>query len=164
VAELQGGGGVAPLDVKIELRVAAYLPDDYVGDPQHKMDLYRRLARLRRTEACHRLREEFRDRYGPPPAPVDNLLAIQRLRIRAGRLGIVEVRGGRQGCDFFFAGGREPAPPIIQGLMASGPRGLQFKAADQFVMKVPAPRQEQLAVADAMLARLAALEGLGPEN
>jgi len=48
--------------------------------------------------------------------------------------------------------------------MASGPRGLQFKAADQFVMKVPAPRQEQLAVADAMLARLAALEGLGPEN
>ncbi|MBM4129599.1 transcription-repair coupling factor, partial [bacterium] len=116
VAELQGGGGVAPLDVKIELRVAAYLPDDYVGDPQHKMDLYRRLARLRRTEACHRLREEFRDRYGPPPAPVDNLLAIQRLRIRAGRLGIVEVRGGRQGCDFFFAGGREPAPPIIQGL------------------------------------------------
>ena len=170
VAELQGGGGVAPLDVKIELRVAAYLPDEYVGDPQHKMDLYRRIARTRRVDGCHRLREEFRDRYGPPPAPVDNLLAIQRLRIRAGRLGIVEVRGGRQGCDFFFAGGREPGPPIIQGLMASGPKGLQFKsglqfqAADQFVMKVPAPREEHLAVADAMLERLAALQDAGSEG
>jgi transcription-repair coupling factor (superfamily II helicase) len=164
VAELQGGGGVAPLEVKVELRLAAYLPDEYVGDPQHKMDLYRRVARTRRPEACYRLREEFKDRYGPLPAPVDNLLAIQRLRIRAGRLGIVEVRGGRQGCDFFFAGGREPAPPIIQGLMASGPKGLQFKAVDQLVMKVPAPREEHLAVADAMLERLAALQGVGLEG
>jgi transcription-repair coupling factor (superfamily II helicase) len=164
VAELQGGGGVAPLEVKVDLRVAAYLPDDYVGDPQHKMDLYRRVARTRRAEACHRLREEFKDRYGPLPAPVNNLLEIQRLRIRAGKLGIVEVRGGRQGCDFFFAGGREPAPPIIQGLMASGPKGLQFKAIDQFIMKVPAPREEHLAVADAMLDRLAALQGVSLEG
>ncbi|MBK8165565.1 MAG: transcription-repair coupling factor [bacterium] len=164
VAELQGGGGVAPLDVKVELHAAAYLPDEYVGDPQHKMDLYRRVARTRRVEACQRLREEFRDRYGQPPVPVDNLLAIQRLRIMAGRLGIVEVRGGRQGCDFFFAGGREPAAPIIQGLMASGPKGLQFKASDQFVMKVPAPRGEHLAIADAMLERLASLQGVGPEG
>ena len=64
VAELQGGGGVAPLDVKVELRLSAYLPDDYVGDPQQKMDLYRRVARIRRPEACDRLRDEFKDRYG----------------------------------------------------------------------------------------------------
>jgi transcription-repair coupling factor (superfamily II helicase) len=164
VAELQGGGGVAPLEVKVEFPLSAYLPDDYVGDPQQKMDLYRRVARTRRTEGCHRLREEFRDRYGPPPPSVSNLLEIQRLRILAGRLGIVELRGGRHGCDFFFAGGREPPAPIIQGLMASGPKGLQFKAVDQFVMKVPALRDEHLAVAAAMLERLATLQGTNPEN
>ena len=109
-------------------------------------------------------REEFKDRYGPLPAPVSNLLEIQRLRIRAGKLGIVEVRGGRQGCDFFFAGGREPAPPIIQGLMASGPKGLQFKAVDQFIMKVPAHREEHLAVAEAVTDRLASLQGISLEG
>ncbi len=157
VAELQGGGGVAPLDVKVELRVSAYLPDDYVGDPQQKMDLYRRVARLRKPEACLRMAEEFKDRYGLLPPPVENLLVIQRLRILAGRSGIQEIQATRQGLDFFFAGGQEPAPSIIQGLMAKGPRGLKFKAVDQFIMKVPAERREHLAAAAVMLERLLAL-------
>ncbi len=157
VAELQGGGGVAPLDVKVEMRVSAYLPDDYVGDPQQKMDLYRRVARTRKVAGCLRLRDEFRDRYGVLPSPVENLLRIQSLRIRAGALGVDEIRGGRLGLDFFFAGGQEPPPPIIQGLLETGPKGLQFKAVDQFIMKVPAPREEQLVVASVMLDRLAEL-------
>jgi len=157
VGELQGGGGVAPLEVKTEFRVSAYLPDDYVGDPQQKMDLYRRIARLRKTGACDRMRDEFRDRYGLLPAPVENLLAIQRLRIMAGALGIEEIKGSRQGVDFFFAGGQEPPPTIIQGLMESGPKGLQFKAVDQFIMKVPATREEHLVVASVMLERLSEL-------
>jgi len=159
VVELQGGGGVAPLDVKVELRLSAYLPDDYVGDAQQKMDLYRRVARLRRLAACTRLEEEFRDRYGPPPPPVTNLLALQRLRVLAGRHGIEEIRGGRLGLDLFFAGGHEPDPLIIQGLMESGPAGLQFKAVDQFIMKVPAAREDHLAAASNVLARLAELSG-----
>jgi transcription-repair coupling factor (superfamily II helicase) len=157
VGELQGGGGVAPLDVKTEFRVSAYLPDDYVGDPQQKMDLYRRVARLRKTAACDRMREEFKDRYGPLPPAVENLLSIQDLRIRAGSQGIAEIKGGRQGVDFFCAGGQEPSPTIIQGLMESGPKGLQFKAVDQFIMKVPATREEHLVVASVMLDRLAEL-------
>jgi hypothetical protein len=48
--------------------------------------------------------------------------------------------------------------------MASGPKGLQFKAVDQLVMKVPAQREEHLAVADAMLERLATLQGVGVEG
>jgi len=157
VEELRGGGGVAPLEVKTEFRVSAYLPDDYVGDPQQKMDLYRRIARLRKAAACDRMRDEFKDRYGLLPPAVENLLAIQRLRILAGALGIMEIKGGRQSVDFFFAGGQEPPPTIIQGLMASGPKGLQFKAVDQFIMKMPADRQEHLIVASVMLERLAEL-------
>jgi transcription-repair coupling factor (superfamily II helicase) len=159
VAELQGGGGVAPLDVKAELKISAFLPDDYVGDPQQKMDLYRRLARIRNPEACFRLREEFKDRYGPLPQAVENLVGLQRLRILAGAQGIEEISGTRQGLDFFFAGGLEPQPLIIQGLMDSGPKGLQFKAIDQFIMKVPAAREDFLVVASVMLERLAELRG-----
>jgi transcription-repair coupling factor (superfamily II helicase) len=157
VGELQGGGGVAPLEVKTEFRVSAYLPDDYVGDPQQKMDLYRRIARLRKTAACDRMRDEFKDRYGPLPPAVENLLAIQGMRIRAGSQGIVEITGGRLGVDFFFAGGPEPPPTLRQGVMESGPKGLQFKAVDQFIMKVPATREEHLVVASVMLDRMVEL-------
>ena len=93
----------------------------------------------------------------PLPPPVENLLRIQSLRIRAGVLGIDEIVGGRLGLDFFFAGGQEPPPTIIQGLMETGPKGLQFKAIDQFIMKVPAAREEHLVMASVMLERLAEL-------
>ena len=75
----------------------------------------------------------------------------------AGRLGIEEIRGGRKSLDLFFAGGHEPQPVIIQGLMESGVPGLQFKAVDQFVVKVPAERAEHLGMATAVLARLSEL-------
>ena len=147
VAELRDGRGVAPVDVKVDLRVAAYLPDAYVGDPQLKMDLYRRLARLREPHQADSLREEFRDRYGPVPAPVESLLAVHRIRILASRNGIEELRAGRAGLDLFFSGGREPTQPIICGLMASPLQGLRFRAADQFSLHVPVPGDQHLAAA-----------------
>lgn len=125
----------------------AYLPDEYVGDPQLKMDLYRRLARLRAPELADHLRDEFRDRYGPLPMAVENLLEVHRVRILASRAGVEEVRASRKGVDLFFAGGQEPTPPIIRGLMASPVQGLQFKAIDQFSMHMPAPPAQQLAAA-----------------
>ena len=172
VLELRGGGGVAPLEVKIDLRLSAYLPDDYVGDPQQKMDLYRRLARLRKVGACRRIKEEFKDRYGPLPPAVENLVALQELKIMAGALGIVEIKASRTGLDFFFAGGQEPDPVIIQGLMGAGTptagetgaaskvfhKGLKFRAVDQFIMSVPAAREDFPVMASVMLTRLAELK------
>ncbi|MHB8079693.1 MAG: transcription-repair coupling factor [Candidatus Krumholzibacteriia bacterium] len=151
VLELKGGGGAAALEVKVDLRLAAYLPDDWIGDPEQKMDLYRRLARLREGRDFARLREELRDRYGPLPGEVENLLGAQRIRVLAAACGVEEVRAERNGLALFFAGGREPSPAIIRGLMGTGPKGLMFKSADQFVMKVPAAREQVLAAAHAVL-------------
>ncbi|HOX25670.1 MAG TPA: transcription-repair coupling factor [Candidatus Krumholzibacteria bacterium] len=157
VAELRDGRGVAPVAVKVDLRVPAFLPDEYVGDPQLKMDLYRRLARLRSPAQAESLGDEFRDRYGPLPVPVANLLAVHRIRCLASRNGVEEVRAGRRGLDLFFAGGHEPTPAIIRGLMATSLQGLQFKAVDQFSMHVPAARDQHLAAATNVLEQLEAL-------
>jgi len=163
VAELRHGRGVAPVDVKVDLRVPAYLPDEYVGDPQLKMDLYRRLARLRQPDHADWLREEFRDRYGPLPISVENLLEVHRIRILASMCGVEEVRASQKGLSLFFAGGQEPSPPIIRGLMASSLQGLQFKAVDQFSMFVPAVRDQQLAAAVTILEKLEELRLREPD-
>ena len=154
VLELRGGDSVAPLDVKVDLRLPAYLSDDYVGDAEQKMDLYRRLARLREPAAVERLSEEMADRYGALPPPVVNLLAVQQLRLLAGCNGVEEVRAGRKWLDLFFASGREPEPIILQRLVESGPGGLEFKAIDQFILRIPATREQAMATALSTLALL----------
>ena len=47
--------------------------------------------------SCASSRDELRDRFGPLPEPLENLIALQRARIEFGRAGAgsVEVRGGR---------------------------------------------------------------------
>jgi transcription-repair coupling factor (superfamily II helicase) len=71
------------LEVDIDLPGQAYLPDDYVPDMRLKIDLYRRLNRVEAYQQLDDLRGELRDRFGPPPSPVEELLALTELKMDA---------------------------------------------------------------------------------
>ena len=71
-------------DCSVELSWRAYLPKDYVPGPRVKLELYRRLARLRSLDHLADFRQELSDRFGPLPRPSENLLLEAELRILAG--------------------------------------------------------------------------------
>jgi transcription-repair coupling factor (superfamily II helicase) len=53
--------------------------------------MYRKLAGLSFLPEADALAAEFRDRFGPLPAPVKRLLALARLRLLAAGLGLKSV-------------------------------------------------------------------------
>jgi transcription-repair coupling factor (superfamily II helicase) len=63
-------------EVRVEIPVSAYIPSGYVPLEAAKIDLHRRIALAADLEEILRLRGELEDRFGPPPAPVDALLAV----------------------------------------------------------------------------------------
>jgi transcription-repair coupling factor (superfamily II helicase) len=71
-------------ECSVELKWKAYLPRDYVPGARVKLELYRRLARLRTLDHLTDFRQELNDRFGPPPRPAENLLAETELRVLAG--------------------------------------------------------------------------------
>jgi transcription-repair coupling factor (superfamily II helicase) len=87
----------AEATVRLDIDVDAYLPADYVPFEAAKIDVHRRIAGARRAGELRALRDELRDRFGPVPDEVENLLALQRARIELGAAGarVAEVRGGR---------------------------------------------------------------------
>ncbi len=99
VADFRGEGSKAPAEVKIELPVDAHLPHSYVpggGYPREvgerlRLEAYRKLAAVRTAEEVAAIEAELRDRYGPPPEPVVNLLEVARLRVVARAAGIEDV-------------------------------------------------------------------------
>ncbi|MFN0179022.1 MAG: transcription-repair coupling factor [Gemmatimonadales bacterium] len=97
VASLRKSGAVteqpAPPDVVFD--VPAHLPDDYVGDDDAKLGIYRRLARASGPGEIDELRQELRERFGPLPDVAEHLLDLTRLRVIGAPLGIqhVLVRG-----------------------------------------------------------------------
>ena len=70
-------------DVDIDLPIEAYLPTDYVPDLRHKIDLYRRIAKLNDAKELDDLRVELLDRFGPIPDSGSRMLELAELRLDA---------------------------------------------------------------------------------
>ncbi len=70
-------------DVDIDLPVEAYLPEEYAPDLRHKIDLYRRMAKIDDASQIQDIRAELRDRFGPLPAAVSRMLELAELRLDA---------------------------------------------------------------------------------
>jgi transcription-repair coupling factor (superfamily II helicase) len=97
VAELQGQRRVAARPVRVDARIDAYVPQQYVGSEPLRIDIHRRLALAETEDELRELQASLEDRYGPLPEPVENLLAIQEAKIKLARLGAdyLVFRGGK---------------------------------------------------------------------
>ena len=76
---------------RIELPVAASIPESYIPHTPTRLALYQRMARARDRGDLPGFREEMRDRFGPPPPAVENLLTLVELRILALGAGVESV-------------------------------------------------------------------------
>jgi transcription-repair coupling factor (superfamily II helicase) len=106
-------------------RVSAFLPRSYVSDTTLRIQAFRRIAEITTAEQLDRLIKEWRDRFGPLPEPVENLITLTRIKLAAAKEEItrVETREDklmltRRG-DFIFVAGKFPrlvAPGIEKRL------------------------------------------------
>jgi transcription-repair coupling factor (superfamily II helicase) len=78
-----------PVNVELPLPVA--IPADYVADKNVRLGLYRRMADMRSLAELDALREEFQDRFGPPPAPVESLLYQLKIKLLAEGAGLASI-------------------------------------------------------------------------
>jgi transcription-repair coupling factor (superfamily II helicase) len=83
--------------VRLDVNVDAYVPADYIPYEQAKIEVHRRVAGAVEVAEVELLREELEDRFGPVPEELENLLALQRARIKFGQAGArtVSFRGDR---------------------------------------------------------------------
>ncbi|MBL0714195.1 MAG: transcription-repair coupling factor, partial [Desulfosarcina sp.] len=88
VADLKGEPVVEELDPEINIPHSTFIPDRYIPDIDQRLTMYRRLSRIRDTEALADMKSELIDRFGTLPGSVSNLLAKIMLKIGAISAGI----------------------------------------------------------------------------
>ena len=91
VLEERGEKKPVQAECAADLAVSAHIPDRYVPSPEQRMDLYRRIAKIRTEEDADDMVDELIDRFGDPPRPVNNLISVALLRGRAAQCGISEI-------------------------------------------------------------------------
>jgi transcription-repair coupling factor (superfamily II helicase) len=106
VAELSGQRRPIARPVRVDARIDAYVPSGYIGAEALKIDLHRRIALAESEDELRELEAATEDRYGPLPAPVGNLFAIQEAKLKLARIG----------ADYLvFRGGRASVGPLVLG-------------------------------------------------
>jgi transcription-repair coupling factor (superfamily II helicase) len=95
------------MEVTIDLPLPAFLPRDYVPGQKLRIEVYRRLARLRSVRKLEDFRQELRDRFGPPPPETEWLLKLAEMRMLAARWQIASIHRKDQDLIFEYRNGRQ---------------------------------------------------------
>ncbi|WP_336628931.1 MULTISPECIES: transcription-repair coupling factor [unclassified Microbacterium] len=95
VATFRGEETETGAELRLELPVDARIPDAYIDSERLRLEAYQKLSSAATAtaadDAIDHVIEELTDRYGTPPAEVEGLVAIARLRRRAARAGLTDV-------------------------------------------------------------------------
>jgi transcription-repair coupling factor (superfamily II helicase) len=135
----------------VDLPVDAHLPDDYVPDTAQKLELYRRLGRVRSAGELAAFRQELADRFGPPPQPVLRLLEVVALRLAAEEAGIASI--SREEGDLVVRLATLSRAAAVRALAPMGRDAVRF-GTNQARIRLPRDPARSWALAQSVVARL----------
>ena len=117
VASMKGEKIKPRVEVRVALDflgAAGTLPENYVTERHHRIEIYRKLAQANEKPLLDALQKELRDRFGKFPEAVELLLAVGELKILASEKGVtsIEVEDDKlkliRSGDFIQLGGKFP--------------------------------------------------------
>ena len=91
-----------------------HIPENYLSDSRLRIAAYKEIAEISSLAALDSLRQAWRDRFGPIPAPAETLLRLAQLRLTAANAGLsaVEIKQGKlmmtRGDAFILIDGKFP--------------------------------------------------------
>ena len=99
------------LPVSVDLPVSIGIPVEYVSDQNMRLKLYRRLADLEDEDQVQAMANEFIDRFGPLPEPLENLFFQMQVKLRAEKAGLAGV--AKEGEQIVLR-----YPPLPEGMVS----------------------------------------------
>jgi transcription-repair coupling factor (superfamily II helicase) len=138
VQELRGEAVEKRPEPAVSSDLPAYVPGEYIADPDEKLDAYRRLAAVGQPSELEQLAAELRDRFGPAPREVEHLLALKRLRLLGRDAGAERLRVGtdRIEVELHEAVKREQALRLVAATSAP----IEFRGPGTRLLVVRKPR------------------------
>jgi len=91
VAETRGESEAALPDVRIDVPVKAFLPEEYVQAADERVRFYRRFAAASSPDSVETVVADLTSRYGAMPEVASDLAGVARARALAGMLGVTNV-------------------------------------------------------------------------
>jgi transcription-repair coupling factor (superfamily II helicase) len=120
ISERRGRPAVAEerREAVIDVKIDAFIPNDYIPQVSQKIAAYQQLAAARLESEVDELAAGLRDRFGPLPPPLENLVEVTKLRATALEKGVTRVVLDARRLTLGVGSGYELAPSSIPKLQS----------------------------------------------
>ncbi len=128
VRHLKGEMKEESFNTTIDLNVDAYIPDSYIPNEYHKLDIYKRVAAIESEEDMEEMTGELIDRFGDFPKKVERLLEVAGLKAFAHEAYVTQIEQKGETYTFTMYEKAPVTPERIPGLLLGFKDELSFKA------------------------------------
>jgi len=94
VEEISGNVSAQEEEPELDLRVPAFLPDDYIDEAGERLEFYRKLSSAKTVDAADEIESALLDRFGRLPGPARALCDLARMRAAMRAAGVAELKRG----------------------------------------------------------------------
>jgi transcription-repair coupling factor (superfamily II helicase) len=136
IRALRGQEKKIEIEPEITLKVAAYFPNDYLPDVGERVSLYRRLSSAENEDMIAQVETEIRDRLGPLPEEVKNLIGLMVIKLYLKQLHVVRMSCGPKRTSLQFAPTTPASPEKLVKLIQSNPQRYSITPDQKFVFSV----------------------------
>ncbi len=92
ISEIQGQTIPIVEETKVDLPITAFIPSTWIQENEEKISAYKAAAECDSFEALVDLTISWIDRFGPLPSPVESLIGLMRLKLKAKKTGFSRVK------------------------------------------------------------------------
>jgi transcription-repair coupling factor (superfamily II helicase) len=158
VREMKGEAAPDEAETQLNLGLNIRIPADYVPEENQRLQMYKRVARVETESQLSDVGLELKDRYGPPPPAVRNLLDYASLKLLCMKVGVNAIERKRDFVTLKFQQNAAVDPDQLARFV-SAQRGAQFTPDGmlKFVLKATAA-EEVLRALRTVLEQLASTE------
>jgi transcription-repair coupling factor (superfamily II helicase) len=139
VREMKGEAAPEEAETQLNLGLNIRIPADYIPEENQRLRMYKRVAGVETQSQLDDVRVELKDRYGPPPQAVRNLLDYASLKLLCVSVGVNAIERKRESITFKFRQNAFVDPERLARFV-SAQRGAQFTPDGmlKFVLRVTA--------------------------
>ena len=136
IKELKGENIEKEIEPEINLRVSAYIPENYIPDERQRLFIYKRIATAASEDGISALKEELIDRFGDIPELLNNLFRIAGLKLLLKKLKITELSQKGDYLYITFSNDTAVAPQRLLQLVKKNPKRFKLTPDSKFIVLV----------------------------
>jgi transcription-repair coupling factor (superfamily II helicase) len=136
IKDLKGDKKEVKEEINIDLEVNAYIVEDYIPDSKQKIEIYKKISSIMDLEDVQDIKEELKDRFGPIPKPVLNLIKIGKVKVLALNLNVKEIETEENLVFIKFSDSDYLSGEQIIELSSRYKNQIRFKSSQEPILKL----------------------------